>query len=52
MILDLGCGHGTWALEAIDRWGPETNVVAFDLVDVLCEEAKTSPNVQMKRGNL
>lgn len=35
MILDLGCGTGTWALEAAEKWkGYGVHVTGVDMVDV------------------
>ena len=32
-VLDLGCGQGFWAEEAVKQW-PSSHVTAFDIVDL------------------
>ncbi|KAJ8519237.1 hypothetical protein ONZ45_g3798 [Pleurotus djamor] len=58
-VLDLGCGTGSWALEAATFWKAHgTRVTGFDLVDVAREEwgrardTAAVQNLRFVRGNL
>ncbi|EGN93139.1 hypothetical protein SERLA73DRAFT_190006 [Serpula lacrymans var. lacrymans S7.3] len=42
--LDLGCGAGTWILEAAKQW-PECQFVGFDLVDVQIPLSLVDPDI-------
>ena len=52
-VLDLGCGEGLWVKEAAAAWGEYgTQIVGFDLVDLVDKSAGSSETVTWKRGNL
>jgi ubiquinone/menaquinone biosynthesis C-methylase UbiE len=56
-VLDLGCGHGGWVVEAATTWKSfGTRVTGFDLVDVPGQSAEidgdTFDNITWVRGNL
>lgn len=52
-VLDLGCGQGLWAKEAAGAWAEHgTQVVGFDLVDLIDKSAETSEAISWRRGNL
>lgn len=58
-MLDLGCGTGTWALEAASHWKAHgTRITGFDLVDIARDEwgrardATATQNLRFVRGNL
>jgi ubiquinone/menaquinone biosynthesis C-methylase UbiE len=52
-VLDLGCGQGTWVIEAATAWQyAGTTVTGFDLVDLVGKSAKVPENVSWRRGNL
>ncbi|KLO11335.1 hypothetical protein SCHPADRAFT_929997 [Schizopora paradoxa] len=51
-VLDLGCGQGSWLLDASEAWGGQgTSVTGFDLVDISDERVKEARGVSWKRGN-
>ncbi|TDL28158.1 hypothetical protein BD410DRAFT_824878 [Rickenella mellea] len=51
-VLDLGCGHGFWAVDAAAAWqSAGTKITAFDLVDVVPEASKNVDNITWRRGN-
>ncbi|KAG9225594.1 hypothetical protein CCMSSC00406_0003097 [Pleurotus cornucopiae] len=57
-VLDLGCGTGTWALEAASHWKAHgTRITGFDLVDIARDEwgrardANATQNLRFVRGN-
>ncbi|KAF9494413.1 hypothetical protein BDN71DRAFT_989529 [Pleurotus eryngii] len=57
-VLDLGCGTGTWALEAASHWKAHgTRITGFDLVDVARDEwgrarnVNATQNLRFVRGN-
>ncbi|KAF9056098.1 hypothetical protein BJ165DRAFT_1430860 [Panaeolus papilionaceus] len=53
-VLDLGCGTGTWVIDAAKEW-PECEFVGFDLVDVQIPvkmlHASMADRIQWKHGN-
>ncbi|KDR85476.1 hypothetical protein GALMADRAFT_234363 [Galerina marginata CBS 339.88] len=52
--LDLGCGTGTWVIDAAREW-PQCHFVGFDLVDIQLPlkilESSISSRIQWKQGN-
>lgn len=52
-VLDLGCGEGHWVKEAAAAWAEHgTQIVGFDLVDLVDKSVGSSDAVSWKRGNL
>jgi ubiquinone/menaquinone biosynthesis C-methylase UbiE len=56
-ILDLGCGHGGWVVEAATAWKNfGTKVTGFDLVDVASRSGEADEasldNITWVQGNL
>ncbi|KAF9015642.1 S-adenosyl-L-methionine-dependent methyltransferase [Cyathus striatus] len=53
-ILDLGCGTGTWVVEAAKQW-PDCEFVGFDLVNVQVPlkllETSLARRIEWKHGN-
>jgi SAM-dependent methyltransferase len=51
-VLDVGCGTGVLAREALRRVGEEGHVVGVDLNEgMLAVAARTEPNVEWRRGD-
>jgi len=51
-VLDVGCGTGVLAREALRRVGPEGRVTGLDLNDgMLAVAARTEPNVAWRQGD-
>jgi SAM-dependent methyltransferase len=51
-VLDVGCGTGVLAREALRRVGQEGQVVGLDLNDgMLAVAARTEPNIAWRRGD-
>ncbi|KIK07207.1 hypothetical protein K443DRAFT_87444 [Laccaria amethystina LaAM-08-1] len=50
--LDLGCGTGTWVIEAAKEW-PQCNFVGFDLVKIQIPvlEPELASRIQWQHGN-
>ena len=56
-VLDLGCGHGGWVVEAASAWRSfGTKVTGFDLVDVSSHSGDIDEdlldNITWVQGNL
>ncbi|KAF8913138.1 S-adenosyl-L-methionine-dependent methyltransferase [Gymnopilus junonius] len=53
-VLDLGCGTGTWIIDAAKEW-PECHFIGFDLVNIQIPlkilEPSTSSRIEWKHGN-
>ncbi|KAJ3503452.1 hypothetical protein NLJ89_g8425 [Agrocybe chaxingu] len=53
-ILDLGCGTGTWVIDAAKEW-PECELVGFDLVDIQIPLKMLDPamakRIEWRHGN-
>ncbi|PPQ99563.1 hypothetical protein CVT24_005351 [Panaeolus cyanescens] len=53
-VLDLGCGTGTWVIDAAKEW-PDCEFVGFDLVDIQIPvkmlHASVADRIQWKHGN-
>lgn len=51
-ILDVGCGTGVLAREALRRVGPEGQVVGFDLNEgMLAVAARAEPKIEWRQGD-
>lgn len=51
-VLDVGCGTGVLAREALRRVGQEGQVVGVDLNEgMLAVAARTEPNIEWRRGD-
>ncbi|KAF8167609.1 S-adenosyl-L-methionine-dependent methyltransferase [Crassisporium funariophilum] len=52
--LDLGCGTGTWVIDAAKEW-PECELVGFDLVDIQISHKLLNPSIakriEWRHGN-
>lgn len=56
-VLDLGCGHGGWVIEAATAWRDfGTKVTGFDLVDIAGQSSEAGEavldNIFWVQGNL
>ena len=50
-VLDLGCGDGTWAIQAANYW-KNAQVTGIDIVDLVDRNQPLPPNLIWKKGNL
>ena len=51
-VLDVGCGTGVLAREALSRVGQEGHVVGLDLNEgMLAVAARTEPKIEWRRGD-
>jgi ubiquinone/menaquinone biosynthesis C-methylase UbiE len=51
-VLDVGCGTGVLAREALKRVGPDGHVVGLDLNEgMLAVAARTEPKIEWRQGN-